>query len=32
MWNVLLIHIISPIVVGIVITLFSDWLNQKDDD
>ncbi|MBF0777864.1 type I toxin-antitoxin system Fst family toxin [Streptococcus cuniculi] len=32
MWYEILINIVAPILVGIVLALFSKWLDRKDDD
>ncbi|HEN4337172.1 TPA: type I toxin-antitoxin system Fst family toxin [Streptococcus agalactiae] len=32
MWQDFLVSIVAPIFVGIVLALFSKWLNGKDND
>ncbi|AWN19682.1 type I toxin-antitoxin system Fst family toxin [Streptococcus sobrinus] len=32
MWQEIFINIVAPIIVGVVLALFSKWLNKKDDD
>ena len=32
MWKDLFLSIVAPTLVGIVLALFSKWLNGKDDD
>ncbi|WP_277291454.1 type I toxin-antitoxin system Fst family toxin [Streptococcus orisratti] len=32
MWNYIFLNIVAPILVGIVLELFSKWLDKKDDD
>lgn len=32
MWDYIILNIVAPILVGIVIKLFSKWLDKKDDD
>ncbi|HEL0715607.1 TPA: type I toxin-antitoxin system Fst family toxin [Streptococcus equi subsp. zooepidemicus] len=32
MWEALFQNIIAPITVGVVLALFSWWLDRKDDD
>lgn len=32
MWEIIFLNIIAPTAVGIVLALFSKWLDKKDDD
>gem|GEM_PF-6382288 len=32
MWYIIFLNIVAPIIVGIVLKLFSEWLDKKDDD
>ncbi|MCB5109099.1 type I toxin-antitoxin system Fst family toxin [Streptococcus mutans] len=32
MWDFVLLNIIAPFSVGVVLALFSKWLDRKDDD
>ena len=32
MWHDIFITIVAPIFVGVVLALFSKWLDKKDDD
>ncbi|HFI0150536.1 TPA: type I toxin-antitoxin system Fst family toxin [Streptococcus suis] len=32
MWHEILINNVAPILVGVVLALFSKWLDKKDDD
>ncbi|MFC2401930.1 type I toxin-antitoxin system Fst family toxin [Streptococcus sobrinus] len=32
MWYDFFIYIVAPIIVGVVLALFSKWLDRKDDD
>ncbi|MGT2751283.1 type I toxin-antitoxin system Fst family toxin [Streptococcus orisasini] len=32
MWHDFFIYIVAPITVGVVLALFSEWLDRKGDD